>query len=273
VGYHHYAILGLAILRDIVDENINYQVVEDRETLVALTSLEQTVWQMSPEKSNSPASMMAAVHNGGLTLGAFAGERLIGFSFAFPGYRNGEVYLWSHQTGVLQEYRGTGIGKELKFKQREWARDYGYETIRWTFDPLQHGNARFNLKSLGTIVNRYLPNCYGTPKSGLNKGLPTDRYELIWHTDESQHAQHTFVYDQRHVLVQNGVLLSGVSDSDVYFLEIPENIGILKQTNLDAAQAWQMAIREATTQLLAWGYVICGYVEHAEHGYYAATRL
>lgn len=59
--------------------------------------------------------------NGGLLLGAFIGDKIVGFSYSFPGYVNGKVYLCSHTLGIHPDYQTRGIGKTLKEKQSEWA--------------------------------------------------------------------------------------------------------------------------------------------------------
>ena len=51
--------------------------------------------------------------------------------------------------------------------------------MRWTFDPLQLGNAHLNLRSLGAIGAQYHPNLYG-PMGGINGGLPSDRLVVEW---------------------------------------------------------------------------------------------
>ena len=43
----------------------------------------------------------------------------------------------------------------LKHQQREWCLANGRTPMRWTFDPLQLGNAHLNLRSLGAIGVRY----------------------------------------------------------------------------------------------------------------------
>jgi len=251
---------------------IDYKVVEDQETIFALNGIEQRVWGIGPSESDGPYNMLAVAHNGGLILGAFDGDVPIGFSYSFPGYQDGEVYLWSHTTGVLPEYQAQGIGQQLKFQQRDWAREYGYATIRWTFDPMQQTNARFNLHHLGGIVTTFHENRYGTIKAGLNSGLPTDRYEVTWHTNPNRDVKPSIDFDAENVLVQNGAFSGSIGDSDAYLLEIPADISHLKQTNPEVAIIWQSAIREASIKLLGRNYTISRYVEHNGKSYYAALR-
>ena len=60
---------------------------------------------------------VVAVETGGQVLGAFDGERMVGFTFAVPGIHDGRAYLHSHMTGVLAEARNRG---QLKLEGKEY---------------------------------------------------------------------------------------------------------------------------------------------------------
>jgi predicted GNAT superfamily acetyltransferase len=117
---------------------------------------------------------------GGQVLGAFAGDTLVGFAMALPGYRNGRAYLHSHMVGVLPQYRNLGIARALKLAQRDDALARGIELMEWTFDPLEIKNAHLNIARLGVIVRRYQRDFYGPSSSPLQGGLPTDRVYAEW---------------------------------------------------------------------------------------------
>ena len=54
----------------------------------------------------------------------------------------------------------------------------------WTFDPLQAGNAHFNINHLGALPIEYVPDMYGThPDNVLFGALPTDRFIARWQLD------------------------------------------------------------------------------------------
>jgi predicted GNAT superfamily acetyltransferase len=125
---------------------------------------------------------------GGMVLGAFDGDDLIGFCLAIPGIREGTLYLHSHMLGVLKEYRDAGAGRLLKFAQREAALARGIDLIEWTFDPLDIKNAYFNIERLGAVVRRFVPNQYGITTSHLQAGLPTDRCIAEWHLARRREA-------------------------------------------------------------------------------------
>jgi chorismate synthase len=52
--------------------------------------------------------------------------------------------------------------------------------MRWTYDPLQLGNAHLNLRSLAAVGTRYHPDFYG-PMGGINGGLPV----IVWSSNGS----------------------------------------------------------------------------------------
>src|SRR5215210_3232603 len=59
---------------------------------------------------------------GGWTLGAFAGERLVGFVHHLAGVRrDGEVFGYSHMMAVARDVQNQGVGAKLKWSQRERA--------------------------------------------------------------------------------------------------------------------------------------------------------
>jgi predicted GNAT superfamily acetyltransferase len=102
------------------------------------------------------------------------------------GFTDGVVFLHSHITGVLAEYRDRGVGRALKLFQREEALVRGIRLIVWTFDPLETRNAHFNLNRLGAISRKYLTNFYGLTTSPLHRGLATDRLWAEWRLDSAR---------------------------------------------------------------------------------------
>lgn len=146
----------------------------------ACLEVERAVWRSSDIDLVPLPLFVVAAEIGGQVLGAFDGERIVGFTLAFPGVRERRPFLHSHMTGVLAAYWNRGIAGSLKLFQRRDALSRNMDRIEWTFDPLQVKNAYFNLVRLGAIVRRYLPNLYGSTTSPLHSGLPTDRLVAEW---------------------------------------------------------------------------------------------
>ena len=149
----------------------------------ACVALEREIWGEKDLEIEPVTIFVLARQTGGQVLGAFDGSRLVGYTLAVPGLRDGRCYLHSHMTGVLADYRDRGVGRKLKLFQREEALGRGIRLIEWTFDPLERRNAHFNLNRLGAIARQYLPNLYGTTTSPLHRGLATDRLVAEWYLD------------------------------------------------------------------------------------------
>ena len=148
---------------------------------VETVRLQKLIWGFADIELLPVRLFVVASKIGGQILGAFDGERLIGFCVAIPGLKaGGKSYLHSHMLGVLPEYRDQGIGKMLKLEQRTDALVRSINLIEWTFDPLELKNAYLNIERLGAVVRRFVLNQYGTTSSALHGGLPTDRCVAEW---------------------------------------------------------------------------------------------
>jgi predicted GNAT superfamily acetyltransferase len=144
------------------------------------------VWGDSELETEPYITFVIAHHTGGQVLGAFDGERMVGFTKAFIAVRDHTIYLHSHMAAVLFSYRDRHVGRQLKLAQREDALRRDIRLIEWTFDPLETKNAHFNINRLGAISRRYIHNFYGITTSPLHHGMPTDRLLVEWHLDSKR---------------------------------------------------------------------------------------
>jgi predicted GNAT superfamily acetyltransferase len=156
---------------------------ESFDEFQACVTLQREIWGEADLDVEPSTTFVVASETGGQVLGAFDNGRLVGYTLALVGLRNGAPYLHSHMTGVAAEYRDRGVGRSLKLFQREEALGRGIRLVEWTFDPLESRNAHFNLNRLGAICRRYLPNLYGITSSPLHRGLATDRLVAEWFLD------------------------------------------------------------------------------------------
>ena len=150
------------------------------DELHAAFDMQKEVWGFADVDMVPLRLFVVALKIGGQVLGAFDGDRLVGFALGIPGMRNGHPYMHSHMLAVRDAYRNSGVGRRLKLFQREDALSRGVELIEWTFDPLEIKNAFLNLEKLGAIARRYNINQYGSTSSPLHGGLPTDRLTAEW---------------------------------------------------------------------------------------------
>src|SRR5688500_8445456 len=94
-----------------------------------------------PEVELSPVRHFVVTKNaGGFVLGAYDGQRLVGFVLSVPAFLRGEQAFYSHMTGVRPEYQSLGIGERLKWVQRSSALAVGIKRIKWTFEPVKARN-------------------------------------------------------------------------------------------------------------------------------------
>src|SRR5512139_1808320 len=112
--------------------------LESISDLMACRKIVRRVWE-SGDVDGVPLDMfiyliVAMARNGGIALGAFASDELIGFVFGFlgTGARFGpeapaavKLKHHSHMLAVLPEWRNEGVGYALKVAQREAARAQG----------------------------------------------------------------------------------------------------------------------------------------------------
>ena len=151
-----------------------------QDELHAVEALQKEVWDCSDLEVLPAIHMTAAREVGAILLGAFDGQKLIGFVYGFPGFEDEKRVIHSDMLAVLDGYRDHGVGRALKFAQRDHALARGVDAITWTFDPFQSRNAYLNFALLGVTADRYLRDFYGETSSPLHAG-GTDRLWVTWH--------------------------------------------------------------------------------------------
>jgi predicted GNAT superfamily acetyltransferase len=230
--------------------------------LRACQALQRRTWGITEDGYVVPvATMVAAQRMGGLVLGAFddAGA-LLGFTFAFLGRLNDRLVLYSQLAAVDPTAQSQGIGRRLKYAQREHARDAGLDAVVWAFDPLQASNASFNLGVLGATSRTYEVDFYGSRSDALNAGLATDRLLAEWPT-RCDPAPVREAWPAAHDLVEmHGSTPVGcrAPDGDQVKIEIPADLADVKRTP-ELAQAWQHHVRAAFQSAFAAGFVAVGF--------------
>jgi predicted GNAT superfamily acetyltransferase len=159
------------------------------DELAACVDLQREVFAL-PEVELSPVRHLIVTRNaGGFTLGAYDGDRLIGFVLSVPAFMRGERAFYSHMTAVAADYQSHGIGGKLKWAQRSRALIEGVRFIKWTFEPIKARNAYFNLEKLGAFVSEFAVDFYGVdyasaPESKI--GLASDRLFAEWHLESEK---------------------------------------------------------------------------------------
>src|SRR4029077_17763419 len=111
----------------------------------ACGGLQKDVWKFSDADLVPLRMFVVAEKIGGQVIGAYDGPDMVGFGMAVPGFRGGRAYLHSQMVGVREDHRNEGLGRRIKFFQRDDALARGFELIEWTFDPLEIKNAYLNI--------------------------------------------------------------------------------------------------------------------------------
>jgi predicted GNAT superfamily acetyltransferase len=154
---------------------VSFRRLSSLEDFQACVALQKEVWGDAFTDSVPASILQVASHIGGVIIGAFDEDVLIGFVFGLTGVRDGEPVHWSHMLGVRATAREHGIGRQLKELQRAELARRGIAREFWTFDPLQARNAHLNVNRLGVRVMDYAVNMYGSTDSPLHLGMATDR--------------------------------------------------------------------------------------------------
>jgi predicted GNAT superfamily acetyltransferase len=224
--------------------NIQVEKISRMEDYKRIPSIQQNAWGFS-DIDTEPHQMMTRVQKyGGLVLGLFLDERMIGFSYSIIGRWRGEYFMYSHMLAVEKEYQQRGFGFLLKKAQREEVMRMGYGTIRWNFDPLEAANSFFNIHRLGATVGEYEENVYGHGESGLHRGLATDRAIATWRLDSPRVEERMREPIDRKVLADLAGIRPGDFSVSPAYIEIPRDIQALKRESMAEALRWRMRTRE-----------------------------
>ena len=198
----------------------------------AVEDLQQEVWNIVDREIVPALHFIPAVAVGAILLGAFEGERMVGFVYGFPGFEEEHRIIHSDMLAVLPAAQGRGLGTALKLAQRDAALAAGIDRITWTFDPLRARNAHLNFTRLGAISDRYLLDFYGETSSPLHRGIGTDRLWVTWNLREQRRPS-----------------------GDVR-IEIPRDIGALP---LEEGVRWRAKTRAEFENAFSRGYVVSGF--------------
>ncbi|HEX8838154.1 MAG TPA: GNAT family N-acetyltransferase [Candidatus Acidoferrum sp.] len=238
--------------------DIQVRKCETLEEFQGCVELQRQIWGEADLEVEPVTMFVVAAHTGGQVLGAFENGRMIGYTLAMVGLRDGVAYLHSHMTGVLRDYRDRGVGRMLKLFQREEALSRGIRLIQWTFDPLELRNAHFNLNRLGAISRQYLANLYGTTTSPLHRGLATDRLLVEWRLDSARAV----------AAIQNLAKEPGEAPA---MIELPPELEQWQQENAAEIKKAQARLREEFTRWFAKGYAAVALRTRPGHRAYCLT--
>jgi predicted GNAT superfamily acetyltransferase len=160
--------------------HVTYRPLTTLEQFGDVVNLERVIWGPGYDEVVPVPILAVTVKRGGILIGAFAGNRMVGFVYSLPAIKHGKATQWSHMLGVVDQFRSEGVGQELKRLQRERTLAMALDLIEWTYDPMQALNAHLNFAKLGVVAEEYEENVYGESSSPLHRGNPTDRFVAEW---------------------------------------------------------------------------------------------
>jgi len=204
--------------------------------------------------------------NGGIMLGAFAHDRLIGFSLSVPARRLGRTALYTWGLAVDAAWESRGVGTSLKLAQRTAALDSGYDTIYSTTPSIASDNLYVFLTKLGACLTALHPEIYAATSHPQHPPNFPDEVEIEWRLGD---------YPPKHQPVQGATVLTHTHRSDdgirtlhadhpslpetfsdeAYLIELPWDRHTLWQHDQRAVTDWSRLIRDLYPALLAAGYV------------------
>jgi predicted GNAT superfamily acetyltransferase len=261
------------------------RLLESPKDMTAAEDLQRIVWPGS-ETDVIPAHLLiTAIHNGGIVLGAFSGDVMIGLLFGFPGLEmlpdGPHPKHCSHMLGVHPDWRDSGLGFALKRAQWQMVRHQGLGHITWTYDPLLSRNAYLNIAKLGTVCNTYRRSEYGDMRDGLNAGLPSDRFQVDWWLNTARverrlgkRSRGTLKLDQfaKADLQPLYTLHTGTDglphppehfspiSAALLLAEIPSDFMALKKDDFALARDWRFFTREVFETAFAEGYLVTDFI-------------
>ncbi len=245
-----------------------------------LMDLERKIWGNDYRDTVPYHITIPLIDMGGVVLGVYevGSGRAVGVLVMFPTYTDGEVHYHSHILGLLKEYRGKGLGAEVKKVQREVSLKRGIKLITWTYDPLLLSNAWLNLVKMGVISSQYRINYYGTGSFEYNKGVETDRLMVRWYLTSERVTSRIegkglwkpldyYLHDAEATIILEGSLDSKkgflrpgkpnlIARAPVILVRIPKDFERMIRGNLQLAKEWRLASRLVLSHYLNRGYLL-----------------
>ena len=246
---------------------ISIRSIQTIKELEKVYELEAFIW--SAEEAVPVNHTVVTAKNGGLVLGAYYQEKLIGFQYSFPGFDGENIYLFSHSLGIHPDYRKLGVGERLKIAQKEAALDKGYDRIFWTYDPLETVNANLNLHKLRAVCTSYIENAYGDMADGMNSGIPTDRFLVEWQIRDEALFDRSLNPLQLPLLIESSMRdgyltaekINLKQTSEKLLVPVPGNFQDIKKYDLSVALTWREKTRAVFSHYLREGWRVTDIVK------------
>lgn len=281
-------------------EEIVVRSIETQDEYIQAEQIQLDAWGMAEREVVPAHAMHAMQHNGSTVLGAFDGERMVGFALGIlaTDVAKGEadqtaaahLKMFSVIAGVLPDYQKSGVGYKLKMVQREHALRIGVKLMTWTYDPLESVNGRFNIGKLGAVCQIYQRNFHGD-MGGINAGLPTDRFEVAWWLSsnrvQARASQRWRPLKLDSVLGGGAVLVNEAAFNEIglpippettinqpgtlTLVEIPAYMQAIRRNDRELAQRWRYHTRAIFEDLFGRGFLVTDFISHVDQDEHARS--
>ena len=251
--------------------------LHSNEEFEEFIKLQRIVWNYNDYRDCVPTHMLLAVsQSGGVILGAYDNDKLVGMGFLMVGYLHKDgLYYHSHFVGIHPDYQHKGIGMMIKKAQYDKALSMGVNKITWTYDPLLGPNAQLNIRKLGAIVRNYKLNVYGETKSTTkpDASIPSDRFWVEWLINTPRVKQRIEgnypsvdlsyldikqVNEVEHTIAgfKKMVTFAKYPEEKNVFIEIPFDFQAIFDTDIELALDWRLKSREMFQYYFSAGFVV-----------------
>lgn len=286
------------------DDPIRIRSLSTAADMALVEELQRAVWTGN-ETEIVPAHMLLAVaHGGGVVLGAFEADRLVGMVFGFLGVDEAHpdrvamarLKHCSHMLAVDPQARNRSIGYRLKLAQRDAIIRQGVRLATWTYDPLLSLNAHLNIRRLGAVCQTYVRDAYGDMRDGLNAGIASDRFDVEWWVTSPRVAARVegrrTPLDLVHFLEGGAQKVNPAAlrpdgwpepaasaepfQGNVLLVEIPSDFQAMRGADLGLARAWRQHSRAVFEETFRLGYLVTDFVylkgETSPRAYYVLIQ-
>jgi len=270
------------------DEALRIRPLTTPEDMASVEELQRAVWSGNETEVVPVHMLLAVAQGGGVILGAFEGDRLVGMVFGFLGVDDAHpdrvamarLKHCSHMLAVHPAARNRSIGFQLKLAQRQAIVRQGIRLATWTYDPLLSLNAHLNIRRLGAVCRSYLRDAYGEMRDGLNAGLASDRFDVEWwvtsHRVEARLEGRRPPLDLVHFLEGGAQRVNPAAlradgwaepssaieplQGNLVLAEIPPDFQALRTADLGLARAWREHSRPLFEEAFRQGYLVTDFV-------------
>lgn len=253
---------------------------------IEFIELQKTVWRLKDYEDCVPNHMLMAVsESGGLILGCYSDNQMVGSAMIIPAYSQIDgFYHHSHILGVHPDWQHKGIGLMLKKEHYSKAKALGVKKITWTFDPLLGPNANLNIAKIGGIAKQYQVDVYGDLMGGseLVSGIPSDRCWVEWLISENRvnermenleisknrQPKQDFEPVNKVITIENDLQKMDsyrlVNDRDRVVIEIPSDYQKIYDTDKKLALDWRLKSRDMFREYFKEGFIIVDFFKVTE---------